>query len=149
VRAALLAVGVTAVLILVWLMSRTSEPAVLVAADQLGPGEIVLAEVSFDMFVRAPDNVGGRLSKTRIEAIFITRGLEGEWHGLLTKGPLRGCRLQVVGFPGDEVRFLDPCDGGRYAIDGAVIEAPSTRGLTDVPLIVTDEGVKIDTARLG
>lgn len=148
-RATLLAVGVTAVLILVWLMSRGPAPDVLVAVDELEPGEIVLADVSFDMLVRAPEDLGGRVAETRIDAIFITRGHDGDWHGLLTISPWRGCRLQVVGSPDDRVRFVDPCHGGRYGIDGEAIDAPGFWGLTDVPLVLTDDGVNVDVERLG
>lgn len=121
----------------------------LVEADEVQPGDVVLVTVSLDMLVRAPEDLGGRVTRTPVDAVFITRDLDGEWHGLLTTSPWRGCRLEVVGAREDRVRFADACHGGRYGIDGAVVEGPGTRGITDVPLVVTDRGVDIDTNRLG
>lgn len=148
-RAALLAVGLTAFVALLWLLPRGGEPGVLVTAGDVQPGDVVRVTVSVDMLVWAPEDLGGRVTRTPIDAVFITRDLDGGWHGLLTTSPWRGCRLEVVGGRDDRVRFADPCHGGRYGIDGAVVDGPGTRGITDVPLVVTDRGVDIDTSRLG
>lgn len=148
-RAALLAAGVTTFLVLLWLLSRGGGPDVLLTTGDVQPGEVVLVTVSLDVLVRAPEDLGGRVTRTPIDAVFITRDLDGEWYGLLTTSPWRGCRLEVVGAPDDRVRFADPCHGGRYGIDGAIVDGPGTRGITDVPLVVTDRGVDIDTDRLG
>jgi thiosulfate dehydrogenase [quinone] large subunit len=53
--------------------------------------------------------------------------------------PHQGC---TVGFVSAKEGFACPCHGSRFAADGKLVGGPATRGLTAIPVTVTDGAVR-------
>lgn len=148
-----------ALLVVGWWAARPTDPGPLLAGPTaLDRGEIAAATVGFTMFVPSPEGAEGEGSLRSVDMVFVARSELGDWHAFLPFSPWLGCRLVVVGSstvpsvegvrPGPDVRFEDPCHGGTYALDGAKIGGPGARPLVSVPLVVSEDGVRIDEGRL-
>jgi thiosulfate dehydrogenase [quinone] large subunit len=63
----------------------------------------------------------------------------GQFSALSAVCPHQQCE---VGFVSAKNGFACPCHGSRFAADGKLLEGPATRGLTAIPITVTDGSVR-------
>lgn len=141
-----------------WATDSADSGAVLARPTELGAGEVAAATVEVTMFVPAPEGAEGEGSLRSVDMVFVTRDEIGDWHAFLPFSPWLGCRLVVTGSstapepegsgPRRDLWFEDPCHGGTYALDGMRIDGPGARPLMAVPLIVSEDSVRIDDSRL-
>ncbi len=67
---------------------------------------------------------------------------------LWEKDPFKGCRVADAGEPGqrreglpinhEETRFVDPCHGSEYTLDGTYLSGPSPLSMYRLPIEVRD-----------
>jgi Rieske Fe-S protein len=67
---------------------------------------------------------------------------------LSAKSPHRGCTVPwrpEFEFMGKKGWFRDPCYGSTFAIDGTLEFGPSPRGMDQLPVLIVDGQVQVDT----
>jgi Rieske Fe-S protein len=49
----------------------------------------------------------------------------------------------TIGFVSPSEGFACPCHGSRFSAEGKLLQGPATRGLTAIPVTVTDGAVRL------
>jgi thiosulfate dehydrogenase [quinone] large subunit len=128
--------------------SSTPSPSTSTAASGLSPG------ASSAVASSAPAAAGAEF--VAASAVAVGKGKQVKdpktgdpaWVLQLTAGqftaydaicPHQGC---TVGFVSAKEGFACPCHGSRFAADGRLLGGPATRGLTAIPVTVTDGAVR-------
>lgn len=81
--------------------------------------------------------------------VYLVHDAESGLLALYAHDPYHSC---TIGWSEDQQRFIDPCHGSYYMMDGTYIKGPAPRGLDRLAVEVTERGevlVDLNAYRLG